>query len=366
MAHELRELLHEAAAEPADDLDVDDLRRRGRRARRRRRLATAGGAAVVVVLLAAGLLVGVNELSGPPDVAVEDGRSVLPPVDRQVVAEGTFDDGGLGWWSLEAWTRGGDELCLEGPTGSTCAHLMPGRTPFRMTSVGTGERDGIQVGCAVGAVRPRVATLEVVFASGTSQLLTPEVNDAFGLRFYATCWTGQRPLREVNGLDADGQQVASMGYDVTVEATEESDDGQNIEIVAKQEGAPAEPAHAWVAWAHTGQGLQDLWGSFGLDGDPPRLSGQAVVLAATGESSSCPSRLTDATVEGNTLHLSVVDEPAITPPPDDYTCTADFNPVTFVLRVERNLVERVSVVDFGDTEISLGPAGEVTSEDSGG
>lgn len=65
------------------------------------------------------------------------------------------------------------------------------------------------------------------------------------------------------------------------------------------------------------------------------------MLAATGESSSCPSRLTDVTVEDHTLHLSLVDEPAITPAPDNYTCTSDFNPVTFVLRVERDLVEHV-------------------------
>lgn len=85
-----------------------------------------------------------------------------------------------------------------------------------------------------------------------------------------------------------------------------------------------------------------LWAFFRLDGDPSRLSGEAVVLAATGESSSCPSHLSDATVEDATLHLSLKDEPAITPPPN------------------------MSVVDFGDTQVSLGPAGEITSEDYGG
>lgn len=78
------------------------------------------------------------------------------------------------------------------------------------------------------------------------------------------------------------------------------------------------------------------------------------------------ARLTGNTVESDRLHLSLVDKPAITPPPDNYTCTADFNPVTFMLRVERDLMKHASVVDFGDTEVSFGPAGEVTSEDYGG
>lgn len=169
----------------------------------------------------------------------------------------------------------------------------------------------------------------------------------------------------VVGCSSSGSPLADAASP-SIRDTKESVGEQGIEVVAKRDGAPPGPAHVWVGWAHSGQRLQDLWASFGLDGDPPHLSGEAVVLAATGESSSCPSRLTDATVEGDTLHLSMVDEPAVTPPPDNYGCTADFNPVTFVLRVERDLVEHVSVVDFGDTEVSLGPADEVTSEDYGG
>ncbi len=148
--------------------------------------------------------------------------------------------------------------------------------------------------------------------------------------------------------------------------TEESAGGQDIEVVAKRDGAPRQPGYVWVGWDHTEQGLQDLWASFRLDGDPPHLSGEAVVLAATGESGSCPTRLTDTAVDGDTLYLSLVDEPAVTPPPDNYGCTSDFNPVTFVLRVERDLVERVDVVDFGDTAVGLGPAGQITHEDYGG
>lgn len=137
-------------------------------------------------------------------------------------------------------------------------------------------------------------------------------------------------------------------------------------LVATRVGAPREPAHVWVGWAHTDRGLQQLWASFRLDGEPPSVDGQAVVLAATGESSSCPSRLTDAVVNGDTLRLSIVDEPAIASPPDNYGCTADFNPITFVLRADRGLVERVGVVDFGDTTVPLEAAGHVTREDYGG
>lgn len=142
--------------------------------------------------------------------------------------------------------------------------------------------------------------------------------------------------------------------------------GLEVELVAKRAGAPTEPAHAWVGWAHTERGLQALWASFRLDGEPLGLDGQAVVLAATGESSSCPSRLADAVVEGDTLRLSVASGPAVSPPPDDYACTADLNPVTFVLRADRDVVEGVRAVDFGDTEVSLGAAGQVTYEDDAG
>lgn len=39
-------------------------------------------------------------------------------------------------------------------------------------------------------------------------------------------------------------------------------------------------------------------------------------------------------------------------------CTADFNPVTFVLGPERDIVERVNAVDLGDTEFALGQRGK--------
>lgn len=74
----------------------------------------------------------------------------------------------------------------------------------------------------------------------------------------------------------------------SVRDTEKSVGEQGIEVVAKHAGAPPGPGHVWVGWAHSRQVLQDLWASFGLDGDPPQLSGEAVVLAATGEISSCP------------------------------------------------------------------------------
>lgn len=242
MASELRDLLLDAAAEPADAFDVHDLRRRGRRARRRRRLATASGAASIVVLLAAGVLLGVGQLTDVPDVSVEDGRTVLPDVARQVVAEGTFGDG-LEPWTVRAWTQNGDELCLQGPVSSTCGRPNPVGSLF-LSTVGSGERDGVPVGCAVGATQPRVTTVELVFAEDATQLLTPAANETFGLRFYGVCWTGQRSVQEVNGLNDEGRRVASVGYDVTAEATESAEPPpqsspwcpQVAEVVAQRHG----------------------------------------------------------------------------------------------------------------------------------
>lgn len=93
-------------------------------------------------------------------------------------------------------------------------------------------------------------------------------------------------------------------------------------------------------------------------GRPPAPAGGSPV--------SPTGRLADAVLAGDTLRLDVASEPAVSPPPDDYGCTADFNPVTFVLRADRDLVEGVSAVDFGDTEVPLGAAGQVTHEDYGG
>lgn len=39
--------------------------------------------------------------------------------------------------------------------------------------------------------------------------------------------------------------------------------------------------------------------------------------------------------------------------------------MTFVLGVDRDLVERIDVVDCGDTAVELGPAGQITHEDYG-
>lgn len=175
----------------------------------------------------------------------------------------------------------------------------------------------------------------------------------------AGCAAGS-PLAE-----SDEPTTSPTGTTAARRATSSTDEPE-VALAAKRVGAPTEPAHVWVGWAHTDQGLQQLWASFRLDGGPPSVDGQAVILAATGESSSCPSRLTDAVMDGDTLRLSIVDEPAIASPPDDYSCTADFNPVTFVLRADRELVERVGVVDFGDTTVPLEAAGRVTREDYGG
>lgn len=141
--------------------------------------------------------------------------------------------------------------------------------------------------------------------------------------------------------------------------------GEGIELLDKRKGAPAEPlsAYVWVGWAETEQELQDLWASFRLEGDPPDLSAGVVLLAATGESGSCPLRMTEASVESDTLQLSLVDKPADASASGESACTADFNPVTFVLGIERDLVEATRVVDFGDTQVALGPAGQINSAD---
>ena len=75
MSRDVRELLHRAATDPADGLDIDELRRRGRRVEARRRVAVVGSTAVVLLLMAVGVVVGGQQLAGPPDVAVENSPS---------------------------------------------------------------------------------------------------------------------------------------------------------------------------------------------------------------------------------------------------------------------------------------------------
>lgn len=109
------------------------------------------------------------------------------------------------------------------------------------------------------------------------------------------------------------------------------------EVIDRIAGGPDGLETAAAAWTDSATGLQQLWESFQLEGTPPALDGRAILLAATGESSSCPLSVTDVRVEDGRVDL-VVDEQPTAPSPEGATCTADLSPVTFLLRVDPSVV----------------------------
>lgn len=112
-------------------------------------------------------------------------------------------------------------------------------------------------------------------------------------------------------------------------------------LVATLIGGPRGEGSLAAAWTQEAATLKELWSSFQLPGEPPSVGRQVIVLAATGESGSCPSKLVDARSDKGTVRLAIETEGK---PP----CDADFRPITFVLRFPRSIIrDSALAVDFG-------------------
>lgn len=134
------------------------------------------------------------------------------------------------------------------------------------------------------------------------------------------------------------------------------------EVLDKQPHAPDSDDRAWAAWTQTQASLDGLWSAFQLEGAPPQLhEGEAILLAATGESGSCPMTVEHVEVGAGKVELSAVEYPE-TPVQASFepsagaldpVCTSDFNPITFVIAVEASKTAPPLEVALGETSIDL-------------
>lgn len=126
-------------------------------------------------------------------------------------------------------------------------------------------------------------------------------------------------------------------------------------------------AFVWAAWTDSEQALQPLWDQLDADDAPPTMDGEAILLAGTGESGSCPLRLTDIQVTDGVVDLALDDTPDTSSLPDDaaVACTDDFNPVTFAIRVDPQAVTPPLTVDFGQTAVRIDAEDAVVSAEFG-
>lgn len=230
MSRDLRDVLHDAAARPADDFDADVLRADGRRVRRRRLmvrgLQVGAGAAVVVAVVAT-----IAPLGTGPDVAVDNPTDVPsepvpatdgPPVrdtPRIEVAEGPYD-GSNEIWQLSVWWSEEGELCLDGPHGVSCgvpsgAAAADSETAFLQFDTSSSYDGGEWSGCVVSVVGTRVSTVELVFWGGTTTRVTPIAPDdpRLDTNFAVSCWAGHRRVLGARALNADGTVLDTNGGD---------------------------------------------------------------------------------------------------------------------------------------------------------
>ena len=156
------------------------------------------------------------------------------------------------------------------------------------------------------------------------------------------------------GCGSDGSAVSSD----TPSAPARSD-----RILVKTTGGPGGGAFLWAALASDEQELEDLWAKFRVEASVPALPADdsPVVLVATGESGTCPWRVTNVSMEADALAVAMTEVP---PSSDDYTCTDDFNPVTWAL-IGDETWEPPLMVDIGSTSVMVKDSGEIFSASYG-
>ena len=154
----------------------------------------------------------------------------------------------------------------------------------------------------------------------------------------------------MSGCGSEGSEVSSDSS-----STPERSD----RVLVKTTGGPGGGAFLWAAWASDEQELQELWAKFQVEASVPALpaADSPVVLVATGESGTCPWRVTNVSMEADALAVAMTEVPASS---DDYTCTDDFNPVTWAL-VGDETWEPPLMVDIGSASVMVKESGAIFS-----
>jgi hypothetical protein len=109
--------------------------------------------------------------------------------------------------------------------------------------------------------------------------------------------------------------------------------GGSGDLVDSQAVIPDEPAHAFADLVTEPGDLQPVWQRFGLSGEPPSvdLDDTVLLFIGFGESGSCPATFQGVRADGDVVTVRMGTE-------GGRACTDDYNPRTFVIAVDRDLV----------------------------
>lgn len=124
--------------------------------------------------------------------------------------------------------------------------------------------------------------------------------------------------------------VDGIPADQAPEDKEQPTAGQGWRLLG--EGLTGEPYRTTVAT--TGEQLEEMWRTAGLDGDPAEVDWESEIAVWFGAvyGSGCPVRMDGVVVEGDLLHADLV------VPGELYGCHDDANPHAFVVAVARELL----------------------------
>lgn len=152
-----------------------------------------------------------------------------------------------------------------------------------------------------------------------------------------------------------------------VTPTESTTVTQAPEVVMKAPGSLLDTMDAAAVWTDSQDALELVWANADIEGDPPLVDDTPVVIVATGESGSCPLLLEDVDVATGQIDLVVtttsdgkrLGESGAT----DIACTADYNPVVFVVALGEGAPAPPVTVAFDNWTVSLEAADTVVISD---
>lgn len=132
------------------------------------------------------------------------------------------------------------------------------------------------------------------------------------------------------------------------------------EVVAKVAGDLSGQGTVAAAWVDSETDLNEVWSAlgpgeeqsaFGVGDDPPELDGSALLLVSTGESGSCPALVNAVDVSDGRIVMTVVAtyEGGSVAGATEIACTADYNPVTFMVAVDPDEVTPPFVLEVDES-----------------
>lgn len=389
MSTEVRELVRDAAPQPSRPLDVEELWANGRR-QRRRRIVGAVGVVVMLVAIAVGVPALLSQDAGPVTPEIVD----QPTIHDQVPA---------GWKTLRvgeaafsvpaAWPvktiHGPDDAmpCLERLTTNDtrvwladrlwqppCGPADPDPSPgqgqvsvYAFPASGGEGRGSVDVDVVLEeAARIAEHGQAVQLPGGEAMMVeTDHLRSYLFAELDAVLMIAHRPNVEL--AEQIALTVRPTGHPPEQGVGDSgSEPGTANEVLGKWEGGPRGSAFLSVAWTDSAVAVAALWDTFGLDDPPPPMpEGQAVLLVATGESGSCPAQLTNVAFDDGQIELELTEGPDVFPVPSDYVCTSDFNPITFAITTDADLLAARPTVTLNDTTVRLGGPNQIVTADYG-